>query len=552
MGNKHIPRAYLQASELQRREVLAGLMDTDGTALPSGQCEFYSCNRRLIDDTHELLLGLGIKCSICTGRAMLYGKDCGEKYRIKFTVTHPVFWLARKRLRQKQDKERGVQKSRYIVAVEPIPSEPVRCIEVNSPSHLYLAGRSLIPMHNSTMAANRLHAYCQRYPGATVLALRKTRESMTNSVVLFLERSVIGPDPKVRHLRGAHRFEYTNGSILAYGGMANEDQREQIRSIGVTGGVDMVWLEEATGFIEDDYNEILARMRGQAATWRQIILSTNPDRPTHWIYKRLMQGKEATVFYSSAKDNFHNPSSYFDALGKLTGVLALRLREGQWRQAEGVVYDEYDPVVHIIEKPWSEARFYDASVDWGYTNAGVILVWAIDGDGRAVCVREIYQSQRLVEGWWVDEAKKLDGEYHIDTWVCDPSEPAYIQTFRNAGLNAIPAINDILPGVQAVKQRLKVQEDGRPRIAFLTTRQTSAPDTLLVERKVPTSVTEEFPAYIWPKNKVGDKAEVPVKEHDHGMDSARYMMMYLDTFVTASGVSTDYDRDAGRGRSVSR
>ncbi len=36
------------------------------------------------------------------------------------------------------------------------------------------------------------------------------------------------------------------------------------------------------------------------------------------------------------------------------------------------------------------------------------------------------------------------------------------------------------------------------------------------------------------------------------MDNTRYMMLYLDTFVIASGVSTDYDRDAGRGRGVMR
>ena len=33
----------------------------------------------------------------------------------------------------------------------PIPSVPVRCVEVDSLEHLYLAGRSMVPTHNSTM-----------------------------------------------------------------------------------------------------------------------------------------------------------------------------------------------------------------------------------------------------------------------------------------------------------------------------------------------------------------------------------------------------------------
>ena len=78
------------------------------------------------------------------------------------------------------------------------------------------------------------------------LMVRKTRDSMINSTVLFLQRRIIGPDPHVTHFPTKHRFEYHNGSVLAYGGMADEAQREQIRSIGLAGGLDIAWAEEAT------------------------------------------------------------------------------------------------------------------------------------------------------------------------------------------------------------------------------------------------------------------------------------------------------------------
>ncbi|WP_131106278.1 replicative DNA helicase [Ornithinimicrobium sufpigmenti] len=39
-----------------------------------------------------------------------------------------------------------------IMEVRPVPSVPVRCIQVSNEDHLYLAGRSMIPTHNSTFA----------------------------------------------------------------------------------------------------------------------------------------------------------------------------------------------------------------------------------------------------------------------------------------------------------------------------------------------------------------------------------------------------------------
>jgi hypothetical protein len=39
----------------------------------------------------------------------------------------------------------------FIVDARPVPSVPVRCISVDSPSQLYLAGKSMVPTHNTTM-----------------------------------------------------------------------------------------------------------------------------------------------------------------------------------------------------------------------------------------------------------------------------------------------------------------------------------------------------------------------------------------------------------------
>lgn len=151
VGNKHVPAAYLRASESQRRALLAGLLDTDGFANPdNGNVEFCSKSERLAQGVRELALSLGFKAVIYIGRATLNGRDCGPKYRVCFQAHGQVFGLSRK---DQALRPRGNQSERayrrYIVAVDPVPSVPVRCITVDSPSRLFLAGEAMIPTHNT-------------------------------------------------------------------------------------------------------------------------------------------------------------------------------------------------------------------------------------------------------------------------------------------------------------------------------------------------------------------------------------------------------------------
>ncbi len=379
----------------------------------------------------------------------------------------------------------------------------------------------------SNLAAQKLHAYLLRYPDATGLMMRKTRQSMINSTVLYMEKAVLRPWDGVRHLRSKNRFEYPNGSILAYGGMADEEQKEQIRSIGQQGGVDIAWMEEANRFSEDDYQELLGRMRGHASTWQQIILTTNPDAPVHWIKQRLIDGGEAAVFYSAAIDNTHNPANYLKTLGRLTGVAKARLVDGQWVQAEGVVYEEYDDAVHYIEpfeipKEWRRIR----SVDFGYTNPFVCQWWAVDPDDRMYLYREVYFTQRTV----ADHAKRIKelsaGEVVAAT-VCD-HDAEDRATLAQAGIPNAPADKRLSVGIEHVKERLKIAGDGKPRVFFVRGALVER-DESLVNAKRPASTVQEITGYVWPKG-IDGKAikETPVDLDNHGMDAMRYAVMAVD------------------------
>jgi phage terminase large subunit len=309
--------------------------------------------------------------------------------------------------------------------------------------------------------------------------------------------------------------------------MKDEDQREKIRSVGQAGGVDIAWMEEAAEFTRADFDELLARMRGTAAPWRQIVLSTNPDADTHWINRDLIIGGQAKVFYSSAKDNPTNPADYLATLDKLTGVRRDRLRDGKWVAAEGLVWDNYDPAIHLIDRfpipaEWRRVR----SVDFGYTNPFVCQWWAIDPDGRLYRYREIYRSQRIVE----DHAKRIvelsKGEV-IEATVAD-HDAEDRATLQRHGIPTSPARKEISTGVQAVEQRLRVQGDGKPRLYLLRDSLVDR-DKALETAHLPTCMEEEILAYVWPKAADGKPIkEQPVKMNDHGCDAMRYLVMRLE------------------------
>jgi phage terminase large subunit-like protein len=153
---KRIPALYQRAGTAQRAALLRGLMDTDGYCSPAGQCELTTIYQDLAMDALELIRGLGFKASCTVGRAMLSGEDHGAKYRIQFWAFagSDVFTIRRKSVRQKAiPKVRTRASGHYVQSIDPVESQPVRCIQVDSPSRLYLAGESMVPTHNSEICA---------------------------------------------------------------------------------------------------------------------------------------------------------------------------------------------------------------------------------------------------------------------------------------------------------------------------------------------------------------------------------------------------------------
>ena len=153
-GNKHIPDEYMTASVEQRWALLRGLMDTDGTCSKSGQCEITQKSEKLAYQIKELCASLGIKATLLPSHAFIGDKDCGIYYSVRFFTDkkRPCFTLDRQVNRLKDSLSQRMD-AKSIVSIEAIPNKPSKCIMVDDPWHLYLAGESYTPTHNTTTVA---------------------------------------------------------------------------------------------------------------------------------------------------------------------------------------------------------------------------------------------------------------------------------------------------------------------------------------------------------------------------------------------------------------
>lgn len=151
--NKHIPDIYLRASYQQRLDLCQGLMDTDASCDKGGRIEYTSTIPQLANDVLKLLLSLGIKAHKIENESWLYDKKCVNRFRLNFVTRLPVFRLSYKLERiKKNDKAIYMSTHRFIKNIIKIPSKPMRCITVDSPSNLFLITRNFIPTHNTTDA----------------------------------------------------------------------------------------------------------------------------------------------------------------------------------------------------------------------------------------------------------------------------------------------------------------------------------------------------------------------------------------------------------------
>jgi hypothetical protein len=394
----------------------------------------------------------------------------------------------------------------------------------------------------------KLHQLCLRTSRVKCLIVRQTLVSLTASGVQTFENDVIPEavaDGTVRFFGGSlripPRYMYANGSSIALGGMS-----DPMRIMSTE--YDVVYVQEASEVDLTALDMLTTRLRNGRLSFHQLIMDANPQQPTHPLKIECDQNR-MLMLHSRHEDNprFFNvdgtmtPSGvgYMTVLDALTGVRYLRLRKGIWAAAEGVIYDEFNPAVHLVprfEVPSDWRRIW--SVDFGYVHPFVWQDWAVSPDGVMVLVREIFRTGRLVEDHARDIKQLTRGERPPYALVCDHDAEDRATLERHLGRATRAANKKVSEGIQAVASRFRLDGRGRPRIMFMrdaTVHGQTTPedpdraplwkaDPELVTLKRPTNTPDELPGYVWNDK----KAEQPVKEMDDGCDTTRYAVAELD------------------------
>ncbi len=405
LGNKHIPAAYMRASKAQRLALLQGLMDTDGSVDKDGRVEFTGMTERLVRGLWELVLSLGYKATLRTGRATLDGRDCGPKWRVGWSAEEPMFRLSRKAERQKVSGFNGVHHWRYIVACEAVDSVAVRCIEVDSPDHLYLASESWIPTHNSFWLRWYLLRFLLRaaqagFPGMRVMLGCEDYPSLTDRHLTKVQTEF---PAWLGYYVGGDRKEFRLAPHYGGGAIAfrNLDDPSKYQSSEFA----CIAIDELTKNPERTFHILRGSLRWPGFEGVRFVAATNPEANwvrEFWIERTLPEAlrpaaDQFAFVPALPDDNPHLPSSYWAMLDTLPDALRQAWRHGDWYAAvEGLVYASFT-ADNLHDAEPNEARPWYVAIDDGYIDPRATLFVQPQQGGGLHVFDELYQTQTLEE-----------------------------------------------------------------------------------------------------------------------------------------------------------
>lgn len=276
-GRKHIPKKYLRASIQQRKDLLAGLCDTDGYFDASTQkVEYCTALPELADNFMELLRSLGEKPVCIESEPYLNGEHRKDRYRITWKPKFNPFHLKRKADRFKPLRPQSSRNfQRMIVSVEEIPARAMRCLTVSSKNSLFLAGEAMIPTHNSRAGAEWIRAEVAKNPTARILLLGRTASDVRDVMVSAI-LDAYPPEERPEFIPSKRRLEWPSG---AYALCTSSESPDQLRGPQA----DIAWCDElaALKWIKDSsgttaWGNLLAAVR--LGKNPRIFATTTPKR----------------------------------------------------------------------------------------------------------------------------------------------------------------------------------------------------------------------------------------------------------------------------------
>ena len=399
---------------------------------------------------------------------------------------------------------------------------------------------------------------CMKHKGIKVMIVRKSYPELTenhiNPLKETLQCGVPGAPAKYNDSKKEIRF--VNGSRILFRYCDTEKDVDRYQGTEV----DVLFLDEATQLSETQIKKITACVRGVNDFPKRVYYTCNPGGQGHGYIKRLFIDRkfelgeypeDYSFIQSLVTDNKALMESNPDYLKQLE-ALPHKLKEawlnGRWDVFEGAYFEEFRETpdaqmcheygisvedalaerrfTHVIEpfeipSDWKIYRSYD----WGYGKPFSCAWWAVDYEGVAYRIIELYGcTQTPNEGVKWSNKEQFDKIAEIERehrWlkgkriqgVADPSiwDGSHgISAAEEAEKHQLwfdPGVNDRIPGWMQVRERMKFDEDGKAMIYFFNTCK---------------AIIRTMPLMMFDEHKVED---LDTDLEDHACDEVRYFCM---------------------------
>lgn len=220
-----------------------------------------------------------------------------------------------------------------------------------------------------------------------------------------------------------------NGSQFMFSGL---DDVEKLKSIE---GVTSIWCEEATELLQEDFEQLDLRLRGEHGCLKQIILTLNPISEQHWIKRIFFDDpiEGAFTLKTTFLDNAFIDDEYRMVMEnkkktnpRYYNIYAL----GNWGTAEGLVFNN---ITHrMIRAEEIKGLECCQGLDFGYTNDPSSFNESyVDMTNKKIYVYDGFYEKGMSNEAISEKIKSMLKHKHVTT--ADSSEPKSIDRIASLG-----------------------------------------------------------------------------------------------------------------------
>lgn len=316
------------------------------------------------------------------------------------------------------------------------------------------------------------------------------------------------------------------GKKIYIRGSDTERSKEKIQ--GQT--IDFWYCDERVNHNESFFKMRLTRL---SQPHSKAIFTCNPGSPFHFIKQEFLNEEEKGLIDNFKSWSFlmtENPSllpSYIKGMEQtMKGVDYDRNIKGLWVLSDGLVYDSFNKVKHVlkhskemIDKIKKQGTLY-IGIDWGTQNATTFLKFAKVGE-KFYLLEEYYHSGRSSTNQkstsvYAQDLKDFIGDDIIKAVYIDPSRARLKVDVLKVGIKkVVNRKNDVLKGIAETHNHLHES------------------NLLIFERCKKT--IEELQTYSWDPKSIKNGEDKPLKENDHCMDRLRYTIFTTPKIKMSKG-----------------